>query len=492
MIVTQEMRNSDNIISIRAAEQTNNIKEKVLLVTSFIKTMRNNMQQYVALNEDESYLHHGIELIRDYPEYNIAAIDESRPEQQYTFFGSFSSMHKIADLDSDKKLEISASFYLSSTFLSAFGSIPDLKWVYYLSNNGFSYTVPHFPINQHYLKEQTYQKEYWVKAIPDNNPEKRLVMSSLYQDEAGKGYVTTFSEPVYVSGKFRGIVALDVSMDSFNNVLATNSIIGDSFLVDENNLIFASDATENQGKELNLPDFNTTLNTKYQGMDGYDYIKNEVLPNELVFVYRIKRTEQYQIILNRSIRELILLFSSLVMAYMIYYFRILIFRVGTLANTDPLTQLLNRRAMENAVIPLVNLNSRYDQEMCFLLADIDHFKQVNDTYGHTVGDDVLVSITEVLNSCLRSSDLVSRHGGEEFLIVLPQTDLESGILLADRIRTSIEKLRTGEHQVAVTTSIGCVEIRKDEDYDSAISRADKMLYKAKTNGRNRTEIDKQD
>jgi len=180
------------------------------------------------------------------------------------------------------------------------------------------------------------------------------------------------------------------------------------------------------------------------------------------------------------------------MAYMIYYFRILIFRVGTLANTDPLTQLLNRRAMENAVIPLVNLNSRYDQEMCFLLADIDHFKQVNDTYGHTVGDDVLVSITEVLNSCLRSSDLVSRHGGEEFLIVLPQTDLESGILLADRIRTSIEKLRTGEHQVAVTTSIGCVEIRKDEDYDSAISRADKMLYKAKTNGRNRTEIDKQD
>ncbi len=146
--------------------------------------------------------------------------------------------------------------------------------------------------------------------------------------------------------------------------------------------------------------------------------------------------------------------------------------------------------MENAVIPLVNLNNRYDQKMSFLLADIDHFKKVNDTYGHALGDEVLISITKVLNDCLRNSDLVSRHGGEEFFIVLPQTNLDNAISQAERIRTSIEKTSTGEPQIMVTISIGCIEIRENEDYYSAISRADKMLYKAKSNGRNRTEIDK--
>lgn len=142
--------------------------------------------------------------------------------------------------------------------------------------------------------------------------------------------------------------------------------------------------------------------------------------------------------------------------------------------------------MENAVLPLLSLNKRYDQNICFLLGDIDYFKKVNDAYGHTVGDEVLVMITSILKSCLRSSDIISRHGGEEFLIVLPQTDLESGFLLAERIRTSIENTRTGEQRVAVTMSIGCIEVEEADDYDSAIIRADNMLYKAKNDGRNRT------
>ncbi|MFT5453188.1 MAG: diguanylate cyclase (GGDEF)-like protein, partial [Enterobacterales bacterium] len=171
-----------------------------------------------------------------------------------------------------------------------------------------------------------------------------------------------------------------------------------------------------------------------------------------------------------------------------YYSRILVTRVETLANTDPLTSLLNRRAMENAVLPLLSLNKRYEQKLCFILADIDYFKKVNDTYGHTVGDEVLVNLTSILNSCLRSSDLLSRHGGEEFLIVLPQTELDSGYLLAERIRTSIENTRTGDEKIAVTISLGCVEIQGEEGFDSAITRADKMLYKAKSDGRNQTVI----
>jgi len=360
--------------------------------------------------------------------------------------------------------------------------------VYYLSDNRFLYTIPYHSISTYHINEDIYKKEYWIKASPDNNPEKRLVMTNLYKDSAGKGYVTTFSEPVYVSGKFRGVVGIDIALDSFDTILLMNPLYGDSYLLDEDNLVFASDTKDEQGTQLELPDFNLTLNSLYRGRDGYNYIKNNVLTDEMVLVHRMKRSEQYWIALFSSVRELILLFSSLIMAYMIYYFRILIFRTGALANTDPLTKLLNRRAMENAVTPLINLKNRYDQKMCFLLADIDFFKRVNDTYGHAVGDEVLVSITDVLISCLRNSDLISRHGGEEFLIVLPQTDLENAFLLAERIRSSIENTRTGENEVAVSASIGCIELQKGEDYSSAISRADKLLYKAKKGGRNRIEI----
>jgi len=489
IIVNQEMKNFDKTLSLRVTEQTYHINEKISHIHSFIKIMDNNMQQFLAIQKENNQLHNALNKLKDFPQYKISAIDETLPEEQYKLPGSFSSLQKIADYSIDTKKEISAAFHLSATFLSAFGSLPDLKWVYYLSNNRFIYAMPPFPVSALHIKESNYKKEYWLKAIPDNNPEKSLLMSSIYKDGGGKGLVTTFSQPVYEDGTFRGIIALDVSMDSFNDIMANSDLSGTSFLLDENENILASSTDTEQGSIVPLVDMSSTLSDPNKDDHGYNYIKKELLNGELVFLHRIKRSDQLQTVLQRSIRELILLLSSLIMAYMIYYFRVLIFRVGTLANTDPLTNLLNRRAMENAVVPLINLNRRYEQHMSFLLTDIDYFKKVNDSYGHAMGDEVLIAITKVLDSCLRSSDLLSRHGGEEFLIVLPQTNLESSTLLAERIRTSIENTRTGKHQVAVTTSIGCIEIRKGEGFDAAISRADKMLYQAKMNGRNRVETE---
>ncbi len=489
MIVTQEMMNFEKNLSSSVNEKIFKISEKLLHIHSFIKIMDNNMKHFLMLQNESNQLHYGLNKIKDFPQYKISAIDESLPGEQTIFSGSFSSLEKVADYSLDTRKEISAVFHLSATFLSAFGSLPDLKWVYYLSNNRFIYAMPDFSISSLHITESNYTKEYWLNAIPDNNPEKKMVMTSIYNDGGGKGQITTFSQPVYVAGTFKGIIALDVSIDSFTDIITNSDLSGTSFLLDENGIVISSSTHLEQGNKVSQLNMSSILSGQYKDDIGNNYIKKELLNGELVFLHRIKRTEQFQIVLMRSIRELILLCSSLIMAYMIYYFRVLIFRVGTLANTDPLTSLLNRRAMENAVIPLVNLNSRYDQKMCFLLTDIDHFKKVNDTYGHGIGDEVLIAITKVLDSCLRSSDLLSRHGGEEFLIALPQTNLENGTLLAERIRTSIENTRTGKHKVGVTTSIGCIEIHKDEDFDAAISRADKMLYQAKMNGRNRTEVD---
>lgn len=126
---------------------------------------------------------------------------------------------------------------------------------------------------------------------------------------------------------------------------------------------------------------------------------------------------------------------------------------------------------------------------CFtvLLFDIDHFKKVNDTYGHDAGDDVLRQISRLIKSNIRQSDIFARHGGEEFTLLLRKTEIDIGIKTAEKLRKSIEnlKIETCTGVIPVTISIGVVQFsEKAADFDSLISLADEALYEAKDKGRN--------
>jgi len=430
-----------------------------------------------------------LESFDDYADLGVTIIAKEKlidkTNHWYDVAGVLIAKGKKSDLSLGVKQEISAALHMQSIFINAINTIPDIKWTYYISTNDFIYYFPYHDPELITIVIDQRHKEYWIKAMPENNPEKRMVMTNVYADTGGKGNLVTFSMPIYLQNQMAGIIAIDMSLSSIDELIASELLIGDSFLLDEQNSVLSSISIP-AGDTLYGPEQITEDNSIHIHGDGYDYISYEIIANELKFIHRFSQISKVKTAFANSLREMILLLISVVMAYMIYYSRILVIRVETLANTDPLTSLLNRRAMEKAVIPLLSLNERYEQNLCFLLADIDYFKNVNDTYGHAVGDDVLTNLTSILKSCLRGSDLLSRHGGEEFLIVLPQTDLESGFLLSERIRTSIENTRTGDHRVAVTISIGCVEIQPDENFDSAITRADKMLYLAKSNGRNQT------
>ncbi len=150
---------------------------------------------------------------------------------------------------------------------------------------------------------------------------------------------------------------------------------------------------------------------------------------------------------------------------------------------DPLTGLANRRMMEMIFKRTLEEVKRYERPFSIIMLDVDHFKKYNDTKGHTAGDEALVNVSKVLIKATRGVDLVSRYGGEEFLILLPETGLEGTIILAERIRESMEE------DTDVTVSIGIAtcskEIKDEEDF---INRADAALYQAKNNGRNRVEI----
>jgi len=161
-----------------------------------------------------------------------------------------------------------------------------------------------------------------------------------------------------------------------------------------------------------------------------------------------------------------------------------------LANIDSLTGLLNRGAILRKLDESIKHARRYREDLSLSLMDIDHFKNVNDHYGHLTGDDVLEKIGTELERNLRDADIAGRYGGEEFIIVLPKTELSSAVNVAERVRTTIEATKMKDNNgdiFGVTASQGVSSYESGEDEYSLISRADSALYKAKENGRNRIE-----
>jgi two-component system cell cycle response regulator len=168
-------------------------------------------------------------------------------------------------------------------------------------------------------------------------------------------------------------------------------------------------------------------------------------------------------------------------------------RLEALAQTDALTQLLNRRALVERVTAELDRAQRYGSMVGLLMVDLDHFKEVNDTYGHLFGDEVLRTVARVLAAEARSSDVAARYGGEEFVIVLPETGLQGSQILAERVREEIARLRFQAPDgttFSMTASIGlaCYPAQGINDVDSLLARADEALYRAKAAGRNRVVV----
>jgi len=157
-----------------------------------------------------------------------------------------------------------------------------------------------------------------------------------------------------------------------------------------------------------------------------------------------------------------------------------------LSITDNLTKLFNRNKLDEILIAEANRLNRYSTAFGIILIDVDHFKSVNDIYGHQMGDTVLKELSNILKSHTRKVDTVGRWGGEEFLIVCSESELKGILILAEHLK---EKIATypfslGEQK---TASFGISIYKKDENIESMIKRADDALYKAKENGRNKVE-----
>ena len=160
-----------------------------------------------------------------------------------------------------------------------------------------------------------------------------------------------------------------------------------------------------------------------------------------------------------------------------------------LSMVDSMTKLYNRRYLSKVSEQVISLARREQQELSIIMIDIDNFKNINDTYGHQVGDDVIVAVGNVLMSTERKSDIICRYGGEEFVILLPSTSLKNAQLVAENIRKKIECLDI-EHfldknlMFTISLGISTVYLEEEKTIEVSLKRADDALYHAKKNGKN--------
>ena len=163
-----------------------------------------------------------------------------------------------------------------------------------------------------------------------------------------------------------------------------------------------------------------------------------------------------------------------------------------LSTKDGLTGVFNRRYFDIHIKQMTEKAKTSGQKLCLMMLDMDHFKDVNDTYGHPAGDAVLQTLTNTLKSSFRVTDLIARYGGEEFMVLLGNITLEQGTAIAEKTRASIEAIDfvipDYSQPLKKTTSIGIVEFQPSESAQDFINRVDKALYEAKETGRNKVVV----
>ena len=159
--------------------------------------------------------------------------------------------------------------------------------------------------------------------------------------------------------------------------------------------------------------------------------------------------------------------------------------LNRLCRIDVLTGLANRMCFQEQISANIDFATRYRQPFSVVMADIDHFKLVNDTYGHETGDDVLRAVGRLLRDTCRKGDMPARYGGEEFIIILPMARLDAAVQVAERIREGMQAQNLLPDGKRVTLSLGVAEFKQGEAMKELVKRADDALYQAKGSGRNR-------
>ncbi|MCF7980351.1 MAG: GGDEF domain-containing protein [Pseudomonadales bacterium] len=192
-------------------------------------------------------------------------------------------------------------------------------------------------------------------------------------------------------------------------------------------------------------------------------------------------------IINRAL-AIFLITGTAIMVMKYQGDQVKIAQLGRLSTTDALTQTKNRRAFEHIMARETDRALRYHRDLSLALIDIDHFKKINDTYGHDAGDELLTAVSKRISSITRSSDEIFRLGGDEFAFLMIETNLTQAQKICEKIRNAFVNQAIGKHSHRLTISIGIAAIQPNDHQATLYKRADKALYHSKNTGRNRVSV----
>lgn len=417
--------------------------------------------------------------------YNLNAVQNTPKE---SFVGNLNGIGKIPT-EGIYKDEINLALEYNTFFKSYRTKYPNIDWIYYVSQNNFINAYPWAQLKDVAFSEDFKTRDSYKIATPEKNPIRDRVWTHVYT--VGAETMVTLSKPLYANDKFMGVVSINI----------TNKMLSDSinsknnfYLFDDSNTVLATNDTAiTKNKKLNeytgLTDYNikSLLNVE-KGVvkefgNYYVYVvRCEDAPWNMVIM-----VPMWQVFSKAFLYTLpfVIIGILIVLAYYEISKRKqseeeLLFQ----AIRDYLTGVYNRRFFIEMLRRTMVSANRTQQKVSLLMVDIDFFKKVNDTLGHPKGDEILIKVASVLKNGIRESDVLSRWGGEEFIILLPDTDCKQAYMIAERLRKTVSETNF-DTPWNITCSIGTATIAAKQKETELIDAADKALYEAKHSGRNK-------
>ena len=388
--------------------------------------------------------------------------------------------------------EINMALSLNDYFAQFSKRLPEIEWIYYTSEKGFIIMYPWISSADFKYTDELKDVAFYSAATPENDPSRKLVWTPVYVDAAGKGLMVTVSNPVYYGNKFKGVLSLDFTTDVISQFLQCDY---DSYLVDESYSVVAADvsAQTNAGvskinevmgiTDAGFLELEDAENDVTHPAGSYMIYKTCISDSPFTLVMAVSKAKVFWTAVYYTLPEILIGVLLLVTFFVIINLRKAKEKLRDATLIDPLTGLKNRRYLDIVIEEEISRSERFRQSLSIASLDLDHFKRVNDTWGHQVGDEVLRLTAKTVKSAIRQTDVMIRLGGEEFLILMPQTDIEAAFAIAERARRAIEET---SHPTAgkFTASFGVIERLAGETYNNMFKRVDEALYVAKASGRN--------
>ncbi|NCB73259.1 MAG: diguanylate cyclase [Clostridia bacterium] len=431
----------------------------------------------------------------DFLEYDSASneynMDSAKDSANAKKLGNLTGIGQIPQSGVAKQ-ELNLALSFNNYFSDFYDKLPEITWMYYTSESGFINMYPWISSEEFKYSEELKTMPFYSIATPQNNPLHKIAWTHTYIDAAGKGLMVTLSCPIYSGDTFKGVLSLDFTCTELNRMLDNNY---SGLLYDQDYCVISADVlksseelpylNKNYGFSVSeLSDLESAAFDKVQTAGSLFVYKSTVENTPWTLLFTIPKTYVVGKALLNTLPEIAIGLLLIYSFILLMRFKKAERQLKEASITDPLTGLKNRWYLDDAAEREIALADRNAQALSIISLDLDRFKNVNDTWGHPIGDEVLKITAGILKQFARQSDILVRLGGEEFAALLPQTDNAEAYKIAERIRSQMERTK---HPIAgaVTASFGVAERQPGESYGSLYRRVDEALYSAKDLGRNR-------